>query len=161
MVTDDHEKNTLLWHRRLGHMSEKGLVELEKQGLSCGDKLGKLQSCENCVLGKSRRLKFGKSKHITTEVLIYVHLDLWGLIQHASLGGVKYFMTIIDDFSRKVSVHILQSKEATFMTFKDWKIMVETQIRRKVKKLRTNNRLEYVKHEFEDYCLKERIKGRK
>ena len=41
-VEEDADHKSLIWHKRLGHMSERGLLELEKQGLLCGDKLGKL-----------------------------------------------------------------------------------------------------------------------
>ena len=30
---------TILWHRRLGHLSDRGLKELHKQGLLCGDSI--------------------------------------------------------------------------------------------------------------------------
>ncbi|KAL8523239.1 hypothetical protein ACS0TY_013272 [Phlomoides rotata] len=41
--------NTLLWHSRLAHVSERGLQELSKQNLLCGDKISKLELCEHCV----------------------------------------------------------------------------------------------------------------
>ncbi|KAH9685181.1 Integrase catalytic domain-containing protein [Citrus sinensis] len=44
---------TLMWHLRLGHMSEKGLRVLEKQGVFGDDKLGSLEFYEVCVLGKA------------------------------------------------------------------------------------------------------------
>ena len=49
---------TQLWHLRLGHISEKVLQELERQGPLCGEKIEKLGICEDCVLGKSKRVKF-------------------------------------------------------------------------------------------------------
>ena len=36
-------------------MSERGLKELEKQGMFGSDKIGNLEFCEDCVLGKSSR----------------------------------------------------------------------------------------------------------
>ena len=62
-----------LWHQRLAHVSERGLQELEKQGLLCEDKLGKLEFCEHCIYGKASRLKFNKAVHITKGILNYVH----------------------------------------------------------------------------------------
>ena len=43
----DHE--TKLWHLRLGHMGERGLFELSKQGLFDGKRFGNLGFCEHCV----------------------------------------------------------------------------------------------------------------
>ena len=51
---------TRLWHQRLAHVSEKGLNELNKQGLLPGNKLGGLEFCEHSVLGKQHRVRFGK-----------------------------------------------------------------------------------------------------
>ncbi|RDX86307.1 hypothetical protein CR513_32380, partial [Mucuna pruriens] len=53
-----HDK-TKLWHLKLGHVSERGLVELEKQNLLTSDKLDKLGFCDYCILGKSHGIKFG------------------------------------------------------------------------------------------------------
>ena len=58
-------------------MSENGLIELEKQGLLCGDKMSKLQFCETCILGKATRLKLTRNEHVTIGTLNYVHFDLW------------------------------------------------------------------------------------
>lgn len=50
--------NTELWHTRLIHVCERGLVELSKQNKLCGDKVKILDFCEPCVFGKSCRVKF-------------------------------------------------------------------------------------------------------
>ncbi|XP_073138900.1 uncharacterized protein [Henckelia pumila] len=47
---------TKLWHLRLGHVSEKGLHDLSKQGLLGGDKIESLELCDSCALGKSKRV---------------------------------------------------------------------------------------------------------
>jgi len=52
-----------------------------------------------------------------------------------SIGGGKYLLTFVDDFSKKVWVYILKSKDETFARFHQWKAMVETQTERKVKYL--------------------------
>ena len=80
---------TLIWHLRLGHMSEKGLKILEKQGVLGDDKLGSLEFCEVCVLGKSSRTSFKTAVHNTKGTLDYIHSDLWGPSQTVSLGGAK------------------------------------------------------------------------
>ena len=48
--------NTVLWHMRLGHMSERGMVELHKRNLLKGIKTCKLNFCKYCVLGKQNRV---------------------------------------------------------------------------------------------------------
>ncbi|GJS34884.1 retrovirus-related pol polyprotein from transposon TNT 1-94 [Tanacetum coccineum] len=139
------EKDSLaqVWHKRLGHISEAGLQVLEKQGLFGKKSLGKLDFCENYVLGKSHRVSFGVGRHTTQGVIDYVHSDLWGPSQVESLGGKRYFLSIVDDYSRRVWVYILRFKHEAFGKFKEWKQLVENQTGRTVKKLRTDNGLEF------------------
>ncbi|KAH9723411.1 Integrase catalytic domain-containing protein [Citrus sinensis] len=78
---------TMLWHLRLGHMSIRGMQELSKQGLLCGDNIDELDFCENCIFGKAHRSKFTKGMHVSKQPLDYVHADLWGPAQVPSLSG--------------------------------------------------------------------------
>lgn len=73
---------TYLWHSRLPHVGEKGLHELEKQGLLLGDKMSKLQMCEHFIYGKSKRKKFTAATHSTKGILEYAHSDLWDQVFH-------------------------------------------------------------------------------
>ncbi|KAH9763592.1 Integrase catalytic domain-containing protein [Citrus sinensis] len=142
--------NTLLWHLRLGHMSLRSLKELQKQGVLGSSQISELDFCEDCVLGKATRNSFGKSVHSTKGILEYIHSDLWGPAQTISLGG--YFLSLIDDYSRRVWVYVLKHKDQVFGKFREWKSLVENQIRLKVKKLITDNGLEFCNQEFDNYC---------
>ena len=110
IVVAEVSTDTSLWHRRLGHMSEKGMKMLLSRG-----KLPELKSidfdmCESCILGKQKNvssLKTGKTPKV--EKLELVHIDLWGPSLVASLGGSRYDITFIDDSSRKVWVYFLKN----------------------------------------------------
>ena len=118
---------TKLWHMRLGHMSEKGMTILAGRGLLKGLKNCKLGFCENCVFGKQKRVKFNTGKHNSKGILEYVHSDVWGPAPVNSLGGARYFLTLIDDYSRKVWVYFLKQKDEVFGKFKQQKAKVEKQ----------------------------------
>jgi len=47
-----------LWHERLGHVSKKGLEELDKQGLFRSDKIDQLAFCEHYIHGKACKIRF-------------------------------------------------------------------------------------------------------
>lgn len=143
---------TKLWHMRLGHMSEKGMHLLSKQGRLGKQGIGKLEFCKHCVFGKQKKVSFSTATHRTKGILDYIHSDLWGPSKVPSYGGRRYMMTIIDDFSRKVWVYFLRHKNETFPTFKKWKILVETQTGKNVKKLRTDNGLEFCSGDFNEFC---------
>ena len=100
---------------RLGHISQRGIIELKKQGILRGKFSEKLYFCEECVLGKSWRLKFNTRIHRTKEPLGYIHYDLWGPSKVPTLGGEYYFLSIIDDYSRKVWVYLLKTKDKLSM----------------------------------------------
>lgn len=78
-VTDPNSKLSVLWHRRLGHISQKGLMELQKQGLLGKDKVVDIPFCDHCVLGKAAKVRFNRAEHHTGGILDYIHSDLWVL----------------------------------------------------------------------------------
>ncbi|GJY33525.1 retrovirus-related pol polyprotein from transposon TNT 1-94 [Tanacetum coccineum] len=128
-------------------------MNCEKKKEVLGNKgLGKLELCENCVLGKSTRVSFGRGQHTTEGVIDYVHADLWGPSRVESMSGCRYFLLIVDDYSRRVWVHFLRHKNEAFSKFKEWKQLVENQTGRKLKKLRTDNGLEFCNQEFNNLC---------
>jgi transposase InsO family protein len=96
-------------------------------------------------------VKFNTSTHTTKGILDYVHFDLWGASRKTSVGGARYMLTIIDDYSRKVWPYFLKHKSEAFSAFKEWKVMVERQTEKKVKKLRTDNGMEFCSDEFNAY----------
>jgi hypothetical protein len=50
-------------------------------------------------------------------MLELVHTDLWGPAPVAFLGGLRYYITFIDDSSRKVWVYFLKLKSDVFEVF--------------------------------------------
>lgn len=146
-----------LWHMRLGHLSEKGMTILNKKGLIDVQNNAKLDFCEHCILGKQKRVSFGLAEHRTYGTVDYIHSDLWGPSQVTSKGGARYMLTFIDDFSRKVWVYTIKSKDEVFSYFKQWKALIEKQTGKKVKRLRTDNGLEFCSSAFNDFCKNEGI----
>ncbi|WVZ16376.1 hypothetical protein V8G54_009358 [Vigna mungo] len=152
-------ENPNLWHRRLGHMSEKGMRIMHSKG-----KLPSLQSlefdmCEDCILGKQKRVSFQRSGRIPKkERLELVHSDVWGPTTVSSIGGKRYFVTFIDDHSRKVWTYFLKNKSEVFEAFKIWKAMVENETGLKIKKLRSDNGGEYEDTRFKKFCYEHGIR---
>ncbi|XP_058724620.1 uncharacterized protein LOC131596076 [Vicia villosa] len=93
---------TELWHMILGHVSERGLIELGKKTLLGGDKVEKQEFCKPGVFGKSCRVKFNRCKQKTHGSLYYIHAYLWGPTRNPSHSCARYFLSIIDDYSRKL-----------------------------------------------------------
>ncbi|KAL6187297.1 hypothetical protein ACLB2K_038697 [Fragaria x ananassa] len=109
---------TKLWHMRLGHMSERGMQILSQHDLLSGHKAKDLGFCEHCIFGKLHRRKFPKAIDRTKGTLDYIHSDCWGHSRVDSLGGHRYFVSMIDDYSRMTWVFVMKHKNDAFKNFK-------------------------------------------
>ena len=143
-----YQEMTKICHMRLGHMGEKWMQLLSKRGLLSGIKVANLEFCEHCVFGKKHRSKFSKGAHITNDVLDYIHSDCWCPSRVEGMEGFYYFVSFIDDKSRYTWLRLLKSKDEAFKDFKQWKTLVENRQGKKIKKLGTDNGLEFFKEEF-------------
>ena len=101
MATTSDEDTTRLWHMRMGHPGIRSLQGLVSQGLLRGVKSLKMDFYEHQILEKQTRMKFAGSSHQIDGILDYIHTDVWGPTQIPSLGGKRYFVTFVDDFSRR------------------------------------------------------------
>ena len=61
------------------------------------------------------------------------------------------FTSIIDDYSRKLWVYFLATKDEAFLKFREWKKLVENQVDKKVRCLRTDNGLEFCNIAFDEF----------
>jgi hypothetical protein len=95
--------DTTLFHHSLVNMSEKGMQTLHKRNLLLDLKQVDLDFCEHYVYGKQKRFIFLRvGKENKSEKLELVHIDVWELVQLSSLGVSRYYVTFIDDTTRKI-----------------------------------------------------------
>ena len=76
-----------------------------------------------------------KNETSAKEVLELVHTGSCGL-RKQSISGKIYFITFIDDYSRKVFVKFPEKKIEYLQAFKDFKKSVEFETGRKIKMIR-------------------------
>ena len=142
---------------RLGHTGEKSLQALAKQGLLKCARTCRLDFCEHCVIEKKIKVKFGTATHCTEGILDYVYTNIWGPTKTASIRGNYYFVTFIDDYSRRCWVYTMKHKGEGLKLFVEWKKNLEKSTRRKIKVLRSDNRSEYKSDPFLKLCCDEGI----
>ena len=83
-------------------MSESGMRILHSKKVLTGIIDSNFGFCEDCVLGKQKQASFIKvGREMKSKRLELVHTDVWGPAHDISFGGNLYFVTFIDDFSRK------------------------------------------------------------
>ncbi|KAJ9536751.1 hypothetical protein OSB04_un000055 [Centaurea solstitialis] len=103
-----------LWHKRLSHLNFKTLNQLCINNLVIGlpdYRYTKESLCSACEKGKQTRASF-KSKQISSisSPLQLLHMDLFGPVNVQSIGGKKYTLVIVDEYSRYTWVFFLRAK---------------------------------------------------
>ena len=102
-----------------------------------------LNTCTHCLVGKQHRVAFQRSPpHRRSHVLDLVHTDVCSMIDK-SFGGALYFVSFIDDHSKKIWAICLKSKDQVFDVFKDFHAKVERETGKKLKCVRADNTGEY------------------
>lgn len=132
---------TWLWHTRMGHVNFGALKEMSDKGIVEG--LSKIvvptQPCEGCLMGKQTRKPFpSHSSFRAKKKLELIHGDLCGPVSPPTPSGNRYFMLLVDDFSRVMWVFLLKTKSEAFQTFKNFRAQVENETGEKIKILRTD-----------------------
>lgn len=83
----------MLWDARLGHVGEKDLNELLKQGMLKHRKKFTINSCDECILAKSKKLPYPTIAMIVNFPLDYVLLIFGDLLRLKQLV-VKHYNCI-------------------------------------------------------------------
>ena len=76
----------------------------------------------------------------------------------ATMGGCRYYVTFIDDHTRKVWVYFMKEKSEVFSHFQNFKVMVEKQTSFYIKCIRSDEGREYFSNEFFDFLQKNGIR---
>ena len=106
-----HLPNENLWNQRMRHASYKHLSIISMHESVLG--MPKLSRVCNVVSGPYQLGKQTKAKHPSTQTsaisrpLELLHLDLMGPTRTESLGGKRYIMVVVDDFTRYIYVILL------------------------------------------------------
>ncbi|KAI3521063.1 hypothetical protein L1887_10522 [Cichorium endivia] len=148
---------SLLWHHRFGHTNFGCLSYMCMHGLVRGlPNINKTDEvCEGCLMGKQSREFFPQYKTWrASKPLELVHTDVCGPMKTISIGGSRYVLTFIDDFSRKLWTYFMKEKSEVFRLFKTFKSLVERQSEHQIKSIRSDQGGEYNALCFQEF-LKE------
>lgn len=145
------EETTWLWHSRLGHVNFQAMKLMVNNDMVCGSPNLSFpkEACKGCLLSKQTRKSFPvQTNFIAKERLELVHGDLCGPISPPTHAGNKYFMLLVDDFSRIMRVFMLKTKDEALSAFKRFKAMVEKDSKQGIKTFRTDRGGEFCSKEF-------------
>ena len=101
----------------LWHISEKGLQVLARKSLIPLAKNESLFSCDHCLIGKQHRVSFSNISKEKLEKLELVYSNVCGLMDVKTLRGNKYFVTFIDDATRRYGFIYSDQRIKSFSIF--------------------------------------------
>ncbi|CAI7752429.1 unnamed protein product [Closterium sp. NIES-53] len=108
---------TLLWHHRLGHPSVQRLHSMHRHVLVSGLPWvlpplppSPTPPCLLCVEGRQRAAPQSSSFPPTEAPLQTLYLDVWGPVRVCGRGHERYFLLVVDDYTRYTTVFPLQCK---------------------------------------------------
>ncbi|CAI5957405.1 unnamed protein product [Closterium sp. NIES-65] len=156
---------TLLWHHRLGHPSLPRLRSMASRVLVSGlpQSLPPLPSgpgpsCVPCVEGRLRATPHSSHFPPTEAPLQTLHMDVWGPAPVRGQGYERYFLLVVDDYSRYTTVLPLRSKGAVTEVLIDWIREARLQLRKSfgsdfpVLRLHSDRGGEFSSRLLRDYC---------
>ncbi|WVZ94596.1 hypothetical protein U9M48_040469 [Paspalum notatum var. saurae] len=144
-------KPSFLWHCRLGHINEKRIMKLHKDGLLDSFDFESYDTCESCLLGKMTKAPFTGVSERAENLLELIHTDVCGPMSTVARNDFQYFITFTDDFSRYGYVYLMRHKSESFEKFKEFQNEVQNHIGKTIKFLRSDRGSEYLSQEFGDH----------
>ena len=150
-----------LWHQHLGHANYKQVAKVSKLEAVVGlPKFGKVEK-NVCAMsnGKTNKISPSQSKcscYFTSFGVTSV--DLMGLMRIESMGGKRYIMVVVDDFSRYSWVEFLREKSEACDKMEMLCKKLQNEKGVPIIKIRSDHGKEFENAKFEAFCNKHGIK---
>jgi hypothetical protein len=112
-----------LWHFRLGYISNKRLNHMSQ--LYPTLTVDSHATCDICQFAKQKKLPFTSSVFVASSKFELIHFDIWGPIAVTSIHNHRYFLTILDDYSRFVWIVLLKSKSEVSQHVKNFVNLIQ------------------------------------
>lgn len=148
------------WHRRFAHVNTQTIVQTSKhQGVWGLPILNNADlNCETCKLNKLKRKSFPPLDYSRTkEPLERLLADVWGPCRVNGRQGERYYLSIIDEFSRKTALYPIETKDMVTDILIAHINKAECHLGLRVKNLRSDNGGEFIGDRLKDFFLKKGI----
>ncbi|CAI7872560.1 unnamed protein product, partial [Closterium sp. NIES-53] len=161
---------TLLWHHRLGHPTLPRLRGMHSRLLVSGLPMSlpplppsPAPPCLPCVEGRQRATPHSSSFPPTTAPLQTLHIDVRGPAHVSGQSRERYFLLVVDDYTRYTTVFPLCSKGQVVDVLIPWICTVRLQLRERfgkdlpVLRLHSHRGGEFSSNLLRDFCRGEGI----
>ena len=151
-----------LWHHRFGYANFKQVAKISKleaiEGLPKFEKVERT-ICGACQMGKQTKVGHPKVNMIaTSRCLELLHINLMRPTRTKSLGGKRYIMVIVDDFSRYTWVEFLREKSEASEKLEILCKRLQNEKGVPIVKIRSDHGKEFENARFESFGEKNGIK---
>ncbi|XP_071728721.1 uncharacterized protein [Rutidosis leptorrhynchoides] len=143
------------WHSRLSHPTDQVLNILRNELNFVTDNSS--IPCDVCHKAKQTREPFPLSDHKSTHLGELIHLDVCGPYMVTSRDRFKYFLTVVDDYTRAVWVFLLKSKEEVCFYVELFHEQLFTQFQKRIKMIRSDNGSEFLNTNMTNFTIKNGI----
>jgi len=134
-----------VWHLRLGHLHSKAIEELNKNKLVVVTDVKSIhESCENCCIAKSKKLKHIKRATTYSHPLELIFADVWGPAPCESTEGYRYYINFVDANRSFNWLFLMKKKSEVEDCFYQFQRLVERQYDRKIKAIQSDNAKEFL-----------------
>nr|GEX23774.1 hypothetical protein [Tanacetum cinerariifolium] len=153
---------SMLWHRRLGHLNFKTMNKLVRHNLVKGLPSKCYENdhtCVACLKGKQHKASC-KTKLVNSvsKPLHTLHMDLFGPTSVSSLNHKWYCLVVTDDLSRFTWTFFLRTKIETSGILRNFISEIENLKDLKVRIIRCDNGGEFKNKEINEFCTRKGIK---
>ena len=84
--------------------------------------------CNICPRAKQHRLLFHSSSISSTKPFDLIHVDTWGPYHAKTTNGQRYFLTLVDNYTRSTWTHLMLTKDEALYLIKSFVEMAKTQL---------------------------------
>ena len=154
-TTNEPKQPWEIWHHRFGHISYGGLKKLYQEQLIDGltvDPKSPTPDCISCTEAKHATQPFkSKTDSRREHKGELTHMDLWGKYDVTSIGGHQYYLLLVDDATRFVTVYFLKGKHEASEKVKNY--LAYLQVRGvSTHAIRVDRGTEFINADLKNWC---------
>ncbi|KAJ0592715.1 putative RNA-directed DNA polymerase [Helianthus annuus] len=150
------EKETIMWHRKMGHIHVRKMIFLVHNDLVEGVNLKNFHLNDDCVAcKKGKQTRKSHPPKILNSIrlpLERLHMDLFGPINVKSISGDLYCLVVTDDFTRFSWVVCIERKDQTFESLMVLFKKMETVYKLPIRRIRSDNGTEFKNNKMYEFC---------
>ena len=142
----------MTWHHHLAHLNDQSVHQMATTGMVQGLAITNRKNsgkCVDCINGKLKAKPFARLPNCLPRVLARVFYDLAGPIEVVSLGGAKYTLLVIDEFSCYTFASFVTLKSEVVASVNHVISHAEMETGEKLNELHSDNGMEIVNNSMQ------------